>query len=498
VSQSPSESTGNQDVSLYRQGWSALNRLLHEDKSFSGSEKNCAFLNLGGNSFADVSSIAGFDFMDDGRALLSCDWDFDGDLDLWVSSRTAPRLRFLLNQSEKSGTDADFISLWLQGNGVTVNRDAIGARVSLFFKNSEEETPYIRLLQGGDAFLSQESHWLNFQFPADSEIDRIEVAWPAGRKQVYRNLAPGQFYIIAQGTEPVVWQPPSEGNTIAPSNQNPFPVDPKARIVINSRLPLPPIYVSDGESIKELPESRIKGPLLINLWATWCGPCVDELRSLTESRHQIEAAGLRILALNAELENAESASRILDKLGFPFESGNAATQTALNLDLFHRAYLDRWTALPVPSSFLVDETGEVAVIYKGPVEITQLLEDLNLLGLDPLELREKSVPFKGRWMNSPKMANPAWINSQFVAHDHVEEGVKYLSRFLKVKSGSGVIPPKSLAGLYFTVGMLLLDEGHPIEAQASLRKAVALYQADYRPYFQNWTRHLDICKRRMR
>ena len=29
----------------YKQGWRALNRLLHKDKSFSGRERNCAFIN---------------------------------------------------------------------------------------------------------------------------------------------------------------------------------------------------------------------------------------------------------------------------------------------------------------------------------------------------------------------------------------------------------------------------------------------------------------------
>ena len=79
----------------YKQGWRALNRLLHEDRSFSGHERDCAFLNCGGEtpSFATVSSVTGFDFADDGRGLATVDWDFDGDLDVWCTYRTAPRVR---------------------------------------------------------------------------------------------------------------------------------------------------------------------------------------------------------------------------------------------------------------------------------------------------------------------------------------------------------------------------------------------------------------------
>ena len=484
MSQSPSDATGSQNVSLYRQGWSALNRLLHEDRSFSGNEKFCAFLNLGGKSFADVSGVTGFDFSDDGRALVSCDWDFDGDSDLWVSARTAPRIRFLVNQSEKAGTGFGFLSVWLRGNGVSVNRDAFGARLHLYFRDTENTAPIIRILQAGDAFLSQESHWINFQFPAGSEIDRLEVFWPAGPTQTYRNLETGKFYLIEQGGDPDIWSPPIETKALIPSDQQPQALEPEARIVINSRLALPPIYVSDGEITRELPESELKGPLLVNLWATWCGPCVDELKSWSESRREIDSAGLRVLALNAEVENAESARRILKSINFPFESGDADSQTALNLDLFHRAYLDRWTTLPVPSSFLVDKSGEVAVIYKGPVGVSQLLEDISLLELEPEALRQKAVPFNGRWLTAPGMADPAWVNSQFVAHDHIEEGLKYLGRFLKLKTESGIVSPKSLAGLHYAVGMLQHNEGHTDQAEQSLRNAVQLYQNDYRSFFQ--------------
>ncbi len=109
-----------------------LQRMLREGRSFSGNERHCAFLNTGGSvaadgRFATVSALTGFDFPDDGRGLVTTDWDHDGDLDVWISNRTAPRLRFLRNDLP-SGTGA-FVALSLQGDGVTTNRDAIGARV---------------------------------------------------------------------------------------------------------------------------------------------------------------------------------------------------------------------------------------------------------------------------------------------------------------------------------------------------------------------------------
>ena len=53
----------------YIEGWSATYELIRQGKSWSGRERNTCYLNTGNGSFADVSSVAGLDFLDDGRGL---------------------------------------------------------------------------------------------------------------------------------------------------------------------------------------------------------------------------------------------------------------------------------------------------------------------------------------------------------------------------------------------------------------------------------------------
>ena len=154
MSQSPIDDFSERSVTRYRQGWKALNRLLHEDRSFSGHERNCAFLNTGGDvrrqPFADISAASGLDFDDDARAVALADWDFDGDLDIWITNRTAPRIRFLRNNHVSSN---HFLAIQLIGNGKTTNRDAVGARVEVVLAG-DQNAPLLKTMTAGDGFLS--------------------------------------------------------------------------------------------------------------------------------------------------------------------------------------------------------------------------------------------------------------------------------------------------------------------------------------------------------
>ena len=69
--------------------------LLRQGRAFSGYERHHCFLNTRDGRFTDVSAVSGIDYPEDGRGMAYCDWDFDGDLDLWISHRTGPQVRLV-------------------------------------------------------------------------------------------------------------------------------------------------------------------------------------------------------------------------------------------------------------------------------------------------------------------------------------------------------------------------------------------------------------------
>jgi thiol-disulfide isomerase/thioredoxin len=71
----------------------------------------------------------------------------------------------------------------------------------------------------------------------------------------------------------------------------------------------------DGPNGVRLKLAELKGaPVLLNLWATWCAPCVKEMPML--DKLAAEPGGPRILAISQDLEGAEAVNPFLQQHQF--------------------------------------------------------------------------------------------------------------------------------------------------------------------------------------
>jgi hypothetical protein len=136
------------------------------------------FTNLGPEKpgwLAEVEPAAGDAFATPlvGRGLAAADVDGDGDLDLAVSQNGRPARLF-----ENQADPVHWLRLRLRGTAS--NRFAYGARVRVV----AGERSWQRELTSGRSYLSASEPVLTFGLGDRAAVDRLEILWPSGRRQV--------------------------------------------------------------------------------------------------------------------------------------------------------------------------------------------------------------------------------------------------------------------------------------------------------------------------
>ncbi len=383
----------------YLAGWLAMTELIRGTKSWSGRERHCGFLNQGNGAYSDVSAVLGWDLPDDGRGLALTDWDRDGALDVWLSNRTGPRLRFLRNTMADSSRG--FLALRLEG--VTCNRDAVGARVEVTFG----EQRGMKTLHAGDGYLAQSSKWLHFG-TGEASLARVRVHWPGGEPSHWVELATSRRYHWKQGESPRVAELDSPVLPSAVVASSSVSESSAARVVLADRVPFPPLHYEHPESGEpQLLQGRSRQPLLLHLWGSWCVNCLPEMEELAAHRDWWKKHRVRVVALSADEERTRpDAEEFLSRIGWTHEAGFASGEVSEALDVLQKFVLDRQRRLPLPATFLIDSKNRLASMFLGPVDWEALKEDLGHLRASPREMVQRAAPFPGQWLGQPPPLDP--------------------------------------------------------------------------------------------
>ena len=97
--------------------------------------------------------------------------------------------------------------------------------------------------------------------------------------------------------------------------------------------------------------------VLVNLWASWCGPCRAEAPELERFAQRYRGEGVRVLGINVQ-DNSEDALAFLREFraGYPQLRSVGDERSAA------------FGSTGVPENFLVDPRGRLALIWRGPVD----------------------------------------------------------------------------------------------------------------------------------
>ena len=420
---------------------------------------------------------------DDSRGLAVVDWDLDGDLDLWMSGRTAPRLRFFKNNTPH---DSGFISLRL--GGTKSNRDGIGARVEVVVEGASIP-PLMKTLRAGEGYLSQSSKWLHFALPKAVQTVTARVRWPEGGIEDFSGIAVNQHYRLMEDRGEAVRVDRGVVPAIQTGDQVGVAISDTAKIVPHARMPLPSLYYQD-ESGREQPIDGGEHRVLVVLWASWCAPCLAELQALSREQERLTAAGIRVIPVNVEDINKPSAerlqmvNRVFRRHRLSWDKALGTTDLVEVLDAVQRSIIGRQAPLPVPCSFLLNSEGDLLAIYKGERKVEDLLMDLSTLEDTSRLWRDNAVPLAGRWYVNAFGPDAYALPEKFIELGNASAASSYLRRHLPVgiaRSAEGhaghVLSTAEQAERDGRIGRLYRLTGKLRAAEANFDQAVDLFRA---------------------
>jgi peroxiredoxin len=109
----------------------------------------------------------------------------------------------------------------------------------------------------------------------------------------------------------------------------------------------------DGEQVAL--SDHMGQPIILNFWATWCGPCRIEMPELQAAYEANQDQGLVILALDRD-ESAQTVSRFFDELNLTFtplldDGGEVARRYGVGGNL--------------PASIFINPEGQITAIHRG-------------------------------------------------------------------------------------------------------------------------------------
>jgi thiol-disulfide isomerase/thioredoxin len=142
--------------------------------------------------------------------------------------------------------------------------------------------------------------------------------------------------------------------------------------------PAPPVIGTEAELVlqdlfgAEQRLSALRGRVVIlNFWATWCGPCVKEMPDLVSIQNQYAALGVQVVGASADTLAEQKAVREFiarAKINFPIWLGATTVEMA------------RFGLGPaLPGTAVIGRDGKIIAVYQGVIKEADLRKLLDQL-----------------------------------------------------------------------------------------------------------------------
>ncbi len=111
----------------------------------------------------------------------------------------------------------------------------------------------------------------------------------------------------------------------------------------------------EGSGTGSLADYRGK-VVLVNVWASWCTPCRDELPLIQKAHKTLSTRGGTVLGIDVK-ENSKAARKAVQEYGLSYP----------NLRDRDGDYVREWGQTGYPETYVIDRKGKVAAVRRLPV-----------------------------------------------------------------------------------------------------------------------------------
>jgi thiol-disulfide isomerase/thioredoxin len=125
-------------------------------------------------------------------------------------------------------------------------------------------------------------------------------------------------------------------------------------IAVGEPVPELSVRTLAGDTVRIAPEEPVT---LLNVWATWCGPCVKEFPEMESLHREFGPRGLRIVAVSIDEGDDDAVREFVQQMGATFDVGRDPSGSIRRL----------YQGIGVPESYLISADGRLLLRQFGAI-----------------------------------------------------------------------------------------------------------------------------------